>query len=79
MSDSTHTHHHSHSAEHPGHEELLALLSYMVAHNHHHAEELAQLAAQTDGAAAEALQKAILSFEEGNKQLETALQLMQNS
>ncbi len=78
-----HVHDHSHGHDHgagegpASREELLALLSYMVSHNKHHAAELAELAQNMDGAAADALQKAILSFSEGNEQLEHALNLMQ--
>ena len=72
-----HDHHHGHAAEAPtSKEERLALLAYMVSHNKHHAEELAELAKGTTGAAAECLQKAIASFDAGNAQLEIALKLL---
>ena len=81
-----HTHSHEHAHDHHDHhgaaeaptskEERLALLAYMVSHNKHHAEELAELAKGTTGAATEALQKAIASFDAGNTQLEIALNLM---
>ncbi|MBQ9489059.1 MAG: cobalt transporter [Lachnospiraceae bacterium] len=82
-----HDHHESHEHHHENHdhssketpvsrEELLALLSYMVSHNQHHAEELSELAKQADGTAREALTKAISLFDEGNKQLELALDEM---
>ena len=53
------------------------MLAYMVSHNKHHAQELANLSAGVQGEAAIALQKAIALFQEGNQALETALQLMQ--
>ena len=80
-------HHHDHNHEHhhhdPSHaevtskEETLALLAYMVSHNKHHAEELANLSAGVEGEAAAELQKAITLFNEGNVALEAALKLMQ--
>ena len=82
----THEHSHEHSHEHVHHhgtdeaatsrEELLALLSYMVSHNKHHCEEIAELAKSTEGDAALALQNAIHSFEEGNQLLELALETL---
>jgi len=82
-SHESHDHHHERhdhsSKETPvSREELLALLSYMVSHNQHHAEELSELAKQADGTAREALTKAISLFDEGNKQLELALDQMKN-
>ena len=89
-SHESHDHHHEiHDHHHEGHdhspsetsvsrEELLALLSYMVSHNQHHAKELSELAKQADGTAKEALAKAISLFDEGNKQLELALDQMKN-
>ena len=72
-----HNHNHGHaSGEAPSREETLALLSYMVQHNKHHAEELSSLAENLSGEAAVSLQKAICSFENGNAELERALELM---
>ena len=71
-------HHHDHShAEVTSKEETLALLAYMVSHNKHHAEELANLSAGVEGEAAAELQKAIALFNEGNVALEATLKLMQ--
>ena len=72
-----HAHDHSHEPAAASREELLALLSYMVSHNKHHAEELTELAKSVDGEAAEALHKAISLFDEGNEELSRALELMQ--
>lgn len=84
MNDQTleHTHEHSHTQTNDASkaptskEELTALLSYMVSHNKHHAEELEDLAKNAEGEAAVALQNAISSFTEGNKQLEIALEFI---
>lgn len=72
-------HVHEPSHEHMSGEELIALISYMVSHNHHHAEELNDLASNASGPAKEAIAQAIRSFEEGNRHLEKALQLMQKA
>ena len=75
-------HHHDHHNHHissgapASREELLALLSYMVSHNKHHAQELSELSAFVDGAAKEALDRAIRLFSEGNQELEAALECM---
>ena len=82
-----HTSAHSHGHDHPhgaksqttSREELLALLSYMVSHNKHHCEEIADLAKNTEGDAFNALQNAIRSFEEGNQQLEIALEALKQN
>ncbi len=69
-----HTHHNHHSSlEESSLEENIALLSYMISHNKHHAEELNQLAGNTDGIAAELIKKAVFSFSDGNRFLEEAL------
>ena len=76
--DHDHNHNHEHaSGEAPSREETLALLSYMVHHNKHHAEELSELSKSLDGEASISLQKAISAFENGNAELERALELMQ--
>lgn len=72
-----HTHNHSHDVNSPeSKEELLALLSYMVSHNKHHAAELEELSKNTTGEAFDLLQKAIASYTEGNRLLEEALSKM---
>ena len=83
----THSHEHNHGHEHThthsggtdtpdSKEELLALLSYMVSHNKHHAAELEELSKNTTGEAFDLLQKAIASYTEGNRLLEEALSKM---
>lgn len=76
---SEHTHHHDDDKNFTSKEEQLALLSYMVSHNKHHCEEIAELAGNTEGEAAAALHSAIRSFEEGNKQLEIALEALKQN
>ena len=67
--DHDHAHHsHPHSHEHTGgkpmsHEEVLALLTYMLDHNRHHTE------------AAAALAEALHEYDHGNSKLEKALEL----
>ena len=73
-----HDHHGDHETSTPK-EELLALLSYMVSHNKHHAQELSELATCLDGDAKEALSRAIQLFSEGNEQLEVALDCMKRA
>ncbi len=72
-----HTHNHSHDVNSPeSKEELLALLSYMVSHNKHHAAELEELSKSTSGVSYDLLQSAIASYNEGNRLLEEALSKM---
>ena len=74
-----HQHHEPSASQAPASgEELLALLSYMVSHNRHHAQELSELAASVEGEAKDALEKAISLFAEGNARLEIALDQMKN-
>ena len=78
----THTHSHdqtqSHDHDHQHHspEEALALLSYMVQHNRHHAEELHELAHSLEDEPAQLLHDAILDFNLGNEKLDEALKLL---
>ena len=46
-----HTHEHGHTHEVHSPEETVALLTYMVGHNQHHAEELHELAHSVEGEA----------------------------
>ncbi len=84
----THTHEHTHEHEHththarddvPAAERTRALLGYMIEHNEHHAEELAELVDTLDGAAHKKLLEAIGSFEAGNVQLREVLELMEEA
>ena len=75
-----HTHdHHDHDHHHHDHtspEETLALLTYMLGHNRHHAQELHDLAHSADGEAARLLHEAVADYEQGNDKLERALSLL---
>lgn len=70
-----HAHHHHHESSEAG--KNLALLTYMLDHNRHHAEELHDLAHELthDGktAAAELLHEALELFNSGNDKLAAAL------
>lgn len=73
MHEHIHDHDHSHPhKEHPP-EETLALLSYMIDHNRHHADELHELAHSADKDAAELIHEAVELFNSGNEKLEKAL------
>ena len=74
--DHGHEHHHDHGDMPPA-ERTKALLSYMIDHNEHHAEELAELVDSLEGAARKRLLEAIGSFEAGNVQLREVLELME--
>lgn len=70
-----HTHEHMHDAG--GRERTKALLAYMIDHNDHHAEELAELLDGMDGRAKKKLTEAIGSFEVANVQLREVLELLE--
>lgn len=79
----THTHEHEHEHEHthdhgdvPPAERTRALLAYMIDHNEHHAEELAELVDSLEGSARKRLLEAIGSFEVANVQLREVLDLV---
>lgn len=68
----SHAHDHSHAAD-----KSRAMLTYMLEHNRHHAEEIHEIAHKLehggqDGAAA-LLHQAVMDFESGNAKLEAAL------
>ena len=83
-----HTHHHEHSHDHEHvhhhkHNESnkdLALLKYMVEHNEHHAEEVADMARLLREAgqiqAAEELEAGVSDFKSGNLHLSKAYDLL---
>ena len=78
--DHDHEHHHDHDHDHPhdhGHtglEERVAMLTYMLGHNQHHAQELHELAHDLgDSEAAQLIHDAVVDFEVGNKKLAEAL------
>ena len=72
-----HTHSHSHTHETPEASKSLALLTYMLEHNRHHAEELHDLAHSLSengsSKAAELLHAAVEDFQQGNEKLAAAL------
>lgn len=77
-----HTHEHEHTHEH-GHthevhslEETVALLTYMVGHNQHHAEELHELAHSVEGEAQQLLHEAVVELTLGNEKLAEALRIL---
>ena len=72
-----HTHEHTHDhGDIPPAERTKALLAYMIDHNEHHAEELAELVDSLEGAARKRLLEAIGSFEVANVQLREVLDLV---
>lgn len=73
-----HDHGHTHDHKHASHskEETLALLTYMISHNRHHAEELHDLAHSADSEAAALIHEAVALFDAGNEKLEKALSIM---
>ena len=75
-----HTHHmHEHSEinENMPKSELLALLKYMAEHNRHHAEELHEIAHNTNDAAAAFIHAAIDQYLDGTDKLEEAIKLIE--
>ena len=75
----SHEHEHTHPHEHgdiaPA-ERTRALLGYMIDHNEHHADELAELLDSLDGSPKKKLREAIGSFEVANTQLREVLALL---
>ena len=68
-----HTHEHGHTHEVHSPEETVALLTYMVGHNQHHAEELHELAHSVEGEAQQLLHEAVVELTLGNEKLAEAL------
>ncbi len=71
-----HEHPHEHHHEHTSAEETLALLTYMLGHNRHHAEELHELAHGVEGEAADLLHGAVADLGSSNEKLARALALL---
>lgn len=78
-----HCHEHDHSCqecEHSHQEESVALLSYMLSHNEHHAQELDQMADNLEklgmSDAARQIKEAVSEFQKGNMRLSLALTLV---
>ena len=78
---STHTHGHDHvhtgAEAQPGPEQTKALLTYMLHHNEHHAEELAGLLEALPEPAKSRLSLAIGTFEAANVELKEALDCLE--
>lgn len=79
----THDHPHPHDDHHHDHdhaphspEETLALLTYMVSHNRHHAQELHALAHSVDGEASQLLHEAVVDLELGTEKLAEAVRVL---
>lgn len=72
--DHTHEHGHTHEVHSP--EETVALLTYMVGHNQHHAEELHELAHSVEGEAQQLLHEAVVELTLGNEKLAEALRIL---
>ena len=71
-----HTHEHGHTHEVHSPEETGALLTYMVGHNQHHAEELHELAHSVEGEAQQLLHEAVVELTLGNEKLAEALRIL---
>ena len=71
-----HTHEHGHTHEVHSPEETVALLTYMVGQNQHHAEELHELAHSVEGEAQQLLHEAVVELTLGNEKLAEALRIL---
>ena len=71
-----HCHDHEHPHAHDVHSPEETLLTYMLGHNRHHAEELHELAHSVDGEAQQLLHDAVVDFTLGNEKLEEALRIL---
>ncbi|MDO4647867.1 MAG: cobalt transporter [Eubacteriales bacterium] len=82
-------HTHTHGGEHCGNceggdckNETVALLTYMLQHNEHHAAELDQMAENLDkmglSAAAKTIREGVADFQKGNMRLGLALTLVKD-
>ena len=76
MCEHHHDHDHPHDHGHTGLEERVAMLTYMLGHNQHHAQELHELAHDVDGEAQQLLHDAVVDFTLGNEKLEEALRIL---
>ena len=85
MDHLSHETHHHHDHEHPHHtdsghtplEETKALLTYMLHHNEHHADELADLLDRLPPRAQKKLRLAIGTFEAANVELQEVLESLE--
>ncbi len=76
MCEHSHEHDHDHPRGHSSPEETLALLTYMLGHNRHHAQELHDLAHGVVGEAAALLHAAVDDLGRSNEKLAQALALL---
>ena len=74
--ENEHPHEHGHTHEIHSPEETVALLTYMVGHNQHHAEELHELAHSVEGEAQQLLHEAVVELTLGNEKLAEALRIL---
>lgn len=73
----SHDHDHEHCSVCGGTSaETVALLTYMLDHNRHHADELHDLAHELDGEARELVHAAVIDIESSNDKLARALKLI---
>lgn len=71
-----HAHEHTHGTGEQTPAQRNAILTYMLEHNQHHAEELHELGHQTEGEASELIHEAVKLFEASNEKLAAALELL---
>ena len=76
MCEHHHDHDHPHDHGHTGLEERVAMLTYMLGHNQHHAQELHELAHSVEGEAAQLLHEAVVDLTVGNEKLAEALRIL---
>lgn len=77
MCEHEHDHHHDHHEhDHTSPEERLALLTYLLGHNRHHAQELHELAHGASPEVSDLIHEAVDAYNEGNTKLEEALALL---
>ena len=74
MHHPAHEHQHGTGSNTP--EQRNAILTYMLEHNQHHAEELHELGHQTEGEASDLIHEAVTLFEQSNAKLEAALKIL---
>lgn len=72
----THDHEHEHVHEHYSSGETLALLTYMLEHNRHHAEELQELSIGLDEETSQLLHEAVVDLTVGNEKLAEVVRIL---
>ena len=71
-----HAHPHEHGTGDMTPEKRNALLTYMLEHNRHHAEELHEIGHQVEGEASDLIHESVDLFMQANDKLEAALNLL---